>query len=464
MKFKEKYIGNRQFYGNVVKLLIPIVIQQGISNIVNLLDNVMVGSLGTEPLSGVAIVNQVIYIFNLAIFGGISGISIFGAQFFGRGDHKGLRDTFRTKIVFGTITTIVAFFVFILHGESLILLFLDNEANANIDITITLGYAVDYFKIALIGLIPFMVVQVYSSTLKETGETVAPMIASLISISLNFILNLILIFGFLYIPAMGVKGAAIATVIARFTEMLYIVVYTHKNKARHIFIDGAYRSFRIPADLTVKILKTGMPLLMNEILWSLGTTFVNHNYSQRGLYVFAANNISTTVWQMFCIIMMAMGSAVSIMVGQKLGAGQIEEAKDTDRKLIFLTIVANTIIGIILIAVSPFIPLIYNTEKEVYDLASGFLAVAGASMPIHAFIHVIYFTIRSGGRTFITFLFDSVYTWCVPVVLSYLLCVHTSVDILLIFFIVQFSDIIKLGIGYPMLKSGMWAKNIINKN
>ena len=167
---------------------------------------------------------------------------------------------------------------------------------------------------------------------------------------------------------------------------------------------------------------------------------------------------------MFCIIMFSMGSAIAIMVGQKLGAGKTEEARDADRKLIFLTVASNTVIGLLLIAISPFIPLIYNTEADVRQLATSFLIIAGASLPIHALIHSTYFTIRSGGRTFITFLFDSVYTWCVPVVISFFLCRFTSLSIVTIYFIVQFSDIIKIMIGLPMLKSGIWAKNIIKDN
>jgi len=464
MKILKKFIGDRAFYQKVIKLIIPIIIQQGITNVVNLLDNIMVGSLGTEPMSGVAIVNQIIFVFNLTIFGGISGVSIFGAQFFGIGDNLGVKHTFRFKFIFCVISTAIALSALIPFGDELIMLFLDNEANADLDLTITLGYALDYLMIAIIGLIPFMIVQVYTSTLRETGETVAPMIASVISIGVNFVLNIVLIFGFLWIPAMGVRGAALATVIARFIEMIYIVLYTHKNKEKYPFIDGVYRSLKVPLPLVGKIIKTGTPLLLNEVLWSMGTTFVNQNYSTRGLEVVAANNISSTVWNIFCIIMMSMGSAVSILVGQKLGAGEIEEAKDIDRKLIFLSVVSNTVIGILLIVSAPFIPLIYNTEQEVYDLATNFLMVAGASLPIHAFIHVTYFTIRSGGRTFITFLFDSVYTWCVPVVISFLLCRYTTLGIVLIYFIVQFSDIIKICIGLPMLMSGIWAKNIIKEN
>ena len=463
MSFINKYIGNKEFYKNVVRLTIPLIIQQGITNIVNLLDNIMVGSLGTEPMSGVAIVNQIVFIFNLTIFGGISGISIFSAQFFGIGDNAGVRNTMRCKLVFCSFITVVTAFVLTVSGKDLIMLFLDNDANAGIDLSVTLGYAFDYMFIIIIGLFPFMIVQVYTSTLREEGETVPPMIASVISISINFILNIILIFGLLWIPPMGVKGAAIATVTARFIEMIYIVLYTHKNKDKHKYIYGLYNSLKIPLSLIVKILKKGTPLLLNEVLWSLGTTFVNQNYSIRGLSVVAASNISATVWQMFCIIMFSMGSAVSIMVGQKLGAGEIEEAKDIDRKLILISVATNTIIGLILIAVSPIIPLLYNTEPEVRNLATHFLIIAGASLPVHSLIHVTYFTIRSGGRTFITFLFDCVYTWCIPVVLSFILCRYTTLDIVLIYLIIQFSDIIKIFIGVPMLKSGIWAKNIITE-
>lgn len=464
MSFRNRYIGDKAFYRTVIKLVIPIIIQQGITNIVNLLDNVMVGSLGTEPMSGVAIVNQIIFIFNLTIFGGISGASIFGAQFYGVGDNEGVKNTFRFKMIFGIITTAAALTVFSVFGKDLIMLFLDNEANTGIDLSVTLKYASDYMTVALIGLFPFMVVQVYTSTLREAGETFAPMVASVISIAANFVLNLVLIFGFLFIPPMGVVGAAAATVAARFIEMIYIIAYTHKNAGKHKFIEGVYKSFKVPSSLVGKIIKRGTPLLLNEVLWSLGTTFVNQNYSTRGLGVVAASNISSTVWNMFCIIMFAMGSAVSIMVGQKLGAGKIEEARDSDRKLIFLTVVSNTLIGLLLIAFSPIVPMIYNTEPEVRTLATEFLIIAGASLPIHALIHATYFTIRSGGRTFITFLFDSVYTWCVPVVISFTLCRYTSIGIVMVYLIVQFSDILKLMIGIPMLKSGIWAKNIIKDN
>ncbi len=462
MKFFEKYIGDKGFYRMLVILVLPIIVQQGITNFVSLLDNLMVGRLGTIHMSAVSIANQLIFVFNLAIFGGLSGVSIFGTQFFGVGDFKGMRDTFRFKIIFSVITAVIAITVFLTFGDDLVMLFLKSEENTPEEIKLTLSLARDYIRVAVIGLIPFAIVQTYSGTLRETGVTVSPMIAGVAAIAVNLLFNYFLIFGKCGFPELGVAGAAIATVISRFVELIIVALATHLRPEKFPFIKGAYRSIKVPLSLCKKIAVTGTPLLINEVLWSLGMTFINQNYSTRGLVVVAATNITTTAWNLFCIIMFAMGSAVSILVGQKLGAGDEEGARDIDAKLIFITLASHVIIAFLIIAAAPFIPLLYKVEPEVQTLATKCLMVAGASLPIHATIHVIYFTIRSGGKTFITFLFDSVYTWVVPAMSSLILCRFTSLDILWVFFAVQFSETIKLFIGVPMVKSGFWAKCVIN--
>lgn len=462
MNFKQKYIGDRQFYRTLVAIAVPLVIQQGISNFVNLLDNIMVGALGTYSMSAVSIVNQLIFIFNLAIFGGLSGASIFGTQFFGIRDWRGMRDTFRFKMIFSLVTAVIAIGVFYAFGEDFVMLFLQNDNNTAEEIIATITEAKTYFNYALIGLIPFAIVQVYAGTLRETGETVIPMIGGIAAIFVNLVLNYLLIYGKFGFPCLGVAGAAIATVISRFTELAIVVIVTHRKKDKFRFIEGAYRSLRVPMNLVKKIAITGTPLLLNEILWSLGQTFINGNYSSRGIIVIAATNITTTAWNLFCVIMFAMGSVVSIMVGQKLGSGDREGAIDVDNKLLFITFASHVVIALLFMIAAPFIPLLYNVEPEVRELATHCLTVAGLSLPIHATIHVIYFTVRSGGKTVITFLFDCVYTWVVPAMLSLFLCRFTSLDILWVYLIVQFSDIIKLFVGIPMLKSGFWANCVIS--
>lgn len=458
----KRFIGSRAFYRSVLKLLIPIIIQQFISSFVSLLDNVMVGSLGTEAISAASIANSVMMVFNLAIFGGLSGISIFGAQFFGKGDMDGMRHTFRIKMYFSVFCALAAMAVYRFFGEGFILSFLRGDSNGG-DMALTLREGTEYLNIMLLGLMPFAVVQAYAGTLRETGETVAPMVAGICAIVTNLVLNWVLIFGHLGFAAMGIRGAAVATVISRYVELVIVLVHAHRHTAKYVFLRGAYRSGYVPGRMVARVARTAAPLLVNEVLWSLGMTFINQFYSSRGLNAVAALNITGTAWNLFCVIMFAMGSAVSIMVGQRLGAGDLEDARDVDRKLIFLTEVIHVLMGIAMIAAAPYVPLLYNVSDEVRDLTGRLLTVAGLALPIHSFAHVTYFTIRSGGRTLITFLFDAVYTWCVTVLLAFCLCRLTDMKILEIYFCVQFIDIIKLVIGLLMLRSDFWARNVVSE-
>lgn len=459
-KFKTKFIGDKNFYRRLLVLVFPIIIQQGITSFVSLVDNVMVGRLGTESMSGVAIVNQLLFVFNLAIFGGISGASIYGAQFFGKGDHDGVRYAFRFKIIFSLLVTVAAIIGFSVLNDPLISLFL-TESESGGDIAYTLSEAKSYLQVMLLGLVPFAFSQTYASTLRETGETFSPMVASCMAILMNLVLNYCLIFGNFGMPRLGVVGAAIGTIISRYVEALFLIVRTQIYRKKFIFIQKAFRSLYIPFDIVKKILITGSPLILNEILWSLGTTMINQSYSTRGLMVVAATNITSTVWNLFSVVMFAMGTAVSIIIGQLLGADRIEEAKDTDNKLLFFTVVLHVFIGGLIILAAPYIPEIYNVEPEVKALTTNLLRVAGAALPIHAFAHVTYFTLRSGGKTFITFLFDCTYTWIIPMPIAFILCRKTLLPIVAIYFCVQFIDGIKVVIGVLLLKSGIWAKRIV---
>lgn len=458
---KKKFIGDKAFYRMVLKLVIPLVIQQGITSFVSLLDNVMVGGLGTESISAVAIVNQILMVFNLTIFGGLSGASIFGAQFAGREDWEGQRHTFRFKMYFSVIVTLIGVGIFMLFGKDFINLFLLGESDGG-NIALTLQEGVEYLKIMLWGLTPFVIVQAYVGSLRETGETVAPMIASVTAILVNLVLNWVLIFGNLGAPAMGVRGAAIATVISRYVELAYILWHAHAHQEKYNFLCGAYSSFRVPGSLIRKISVTGLPLLLNEVLWSLGQTFINQSYSSRGLAAVASVNITSTAWNLFTVIMYAMGNAVAILVGQRLGAGDKEGARDVDRKLIFLSTVIHVMMGLMLVACADLIPLLYNVEPAVRQMTAQLLRIAGVALPLHAFSHVVYFTIRSGGKTGITFLFDAVYTWVIPVTLAYCLSHYTGLPIQWVYFCVQFIDVIKVFIGALMLKSDFWANNVVS--
>jgi len=460
-------IGDRAFYSRVAVVLIPIIIQNTVTNVVNLLDNVMVGRVGTIQMSSVAIVNQLLFVFMLCIFGGLAGAGIFAVQFYGAGNDEGVRYCFRMKLYLGAIMLAVAYAIFFAVPEKLIAVYIaDNTAPA--DAAATMGYALTYFKIMLVGLFPFTVSQVYGSTLREVGETRLPMIASVASIFVNLIFNYILIFGneglkFLPFAPMGVAGAAIATVMARFVELFIILISFKKNAHKFTFIEGIYGNFRVPMGLCVDIMKKDAPLLINEFLWSLGQAMLLQCYSIRGLDVVAATNISTTAMNLFNVIFLSMGNAVAIMVGQCLGANKPTEAKNTAWRLILLSVGSCVLMGILLAVCAPFIPRIYNTTDEIRYMATQFLWMVAVMMPCHAFSHACYFTLRSGGKTFLTMLFDSGFTWVISYPAAFAIVHFTKLAIVPIYVCVQLLDIIKAVMGLFMVKSGIWINNMVDE-
>ena len=456
----KKLIGDKAFYKMVLGITIPIIIQNGITNVVNLLDNVMVGRLGTEQLSGVGIANQLIFVFTLCLFGGLSGAGIFTAQFFGKGDQEGLRYSIRFKLYTALLILLVGGAILIPFGEDLITLFL-NEEDVTGDVALTLQYGREYLRVALIALVPMVITQVYASTLRETARTTPPMVAGIVAVATNALFNWLLIFGIGPFPALGVVGAAWGTVIARVVELSIVVIWSHTNTKKVPYFKGLYRSLRIPAALVRQIFVKTLPLMMNELLWSSGMTILNQCYSTRGLVAVAAVNIAVTVSNVFNIVYMSMGSAVSIIVGKLLGAGRIEEAKDTDNKIIAFSIVLCIGIGGIMAALSPLFTAIYNVTDDVKALAAVLIVIYAASMPFSSFAHNCYFTLRSGGQTFITFLFDSAFVWAVSVPTGLILSRLTPLPIIPLFIICMSLELIKCVIGFFMLKSGKWAKKLV---
>ena len=459
---KSRYIGDKDFYKSVLSIAVPIMIQNGITNIVSMLDNIMVGRLNTEAMSGVSIVNQFLFIFYLLIFGAISGAGIFTSQYFGSGDNEGIRYTVRFKVIIILIASVIGISLFAIFDEEIIGLFL-HESESSGDLALTLEYGKKYLAVSLIGLVPFAFANVYASTMRETGEVLIPMISSLAAVATNFALNIILIFGLLGFPALGVVGAAIATVISRFVECFILVIYAHTHKERFPFIASLYSSLLMPKGLFKRITLKGVPLMLNEFFWAMAMTLRNQCYSTRGLDVVAAQNISSTVFNVFSVVYMALGSSVAIIVGKILGSGDIERAKDTDRKMIALSIFSGLAMTAFMVVASLFFPKIYNTTDTAKALASYMMIVSGITMPFNAFANASYFTLRSGGKVLITMLFDSVYMWVIVMPVSIAFAYFTSVNIFVLFAICQGVDTLKTIFGAALLKRGTWANVLVGK-
>ncbi len=454
-----KFVGDRRFYRHLMTIAVPIMIQNAISNFVNMLDNIMVGQVGTEQMSGVAIVNQLVFVYYLCMFGGLSGVGIFTAQYYGQRDDEGVRHTFRFKIWMSAAITAIVFLALLMFGRQIIGLFLNGDNSVG-NVEAALGYGLDYLSVIFFSMPAIMVIQVYAMTLRDCSRTKLPMVASIVSVLTNLVLDYALIFGHFGLPEMGVKGAALATVIARFVEMSIIVIYSHSKTKEITWLKGAYKTLIVPWKYTKEFLKKGLPILVNEGLWSTGMSFLLQCYSLRGMEVVAAFNIANVIGNLLNTLFFAMGDAVAIIVGQLLGAGKMEEAKDTDNKILAFSCTSGIVVGSLLAVASMFFPSIYNTTPEVKDLAMHIILINAIFTPQCALLHSSYFTIRAGGRTIITFFFDSGFMMAASLPAAFILSRFTILPVLMIYVIINMVETIKLVIGLVMVCKNIWIRKI----
>ena len=454
----KKLIGTKEFYKTALLIALPIMVQNGLTSFVNLLDNLMVGSLGTESMTAVSIANQLLFVYQLTVFGGVSGAGIFTAQFYGKGDDDGIRYTMRFKLIVTVLLAFTAAALFLSNGDRLIELFLHEDEVTNV--ALCRSESIAYLQIMLFTVFPFALTQVYGDTLRGCGHTVVPMTAGVAAILTNLVFNYILIFGKLGFPALGVRGAAIATLLSRVVESLILIIWSHSHTKRYSFIPGVWRSLYIPTPLTKRISLKGLPLLFNEVFWSLGMTFMAQCYSTRGLSAVAAYQICQTVWQLFTIVAFALGTSVGIIVGQKLGAGELDKAKDTAYKLIAFAATVAAVCGLLMALASPVFPKLYNTTEAVRTLASRMLIIMAIGLPFVAFSHSCYFTLRCGGKTLVTVLFDSVFMWVVAIPLSWALSRFTALPMFPLFVLCQLPEVIKCVLGFFVVRGGSWVQNL----
>lgn len=454
---------DRTIYKKALKLAVPIMVQNGITNMVGLIDNIMVGSLGSEASTAVSIVTQLIFVFNLAIFGGFSGPGIYGAQYYGKGDMEGFRNTVRLKHWIGLTILIGGILIFIFGGEFLIGLYLKGESE-DIDPIRTMNLAKEYLSVMLWGLPFFVASQIFTSSLRETRNSVKPMVSGIVSVFMDIIFNYLLIYGKFGMPCLEVKGAAIASVIARITEALVIIIWAFAAKKKHTFLQGLYRTLLLKGSSARKILKKSIPIFFNELLWSAGIAVLTQCYSMRGIDIVAGINISNALCNLFNVVFVALGNAVGILTGQTLGASKFEQAKKNAFSLVRFSAMICVLLAAGLISISHMFPSFYNTTDVIRGYAGDFIIITALFFPVQGILNALYFTLRSGGKTFVTFLFDSVYSWVLPVPCAFLLCKFTVIPILGVYAIIQAADIIKIMIGAILIRKGVWISNLAEEN
>ena len=456
----KKYFGDRAFLKKVLVFAIPVIIQNFITNFVSLLDNIMVGQVGTVQMSGVSVANQLIMIFNLCIFGATSGAGIFTAQLHGSGNTEGVRHTVRYKIYVCVALALAVIGLFIPCGQGLINLYLQGEGDPAAAAS-TLHYGYEYLMIMLWGFVPFALSNVYASSLRETGQSLVPMYSGIAAVAVNLALNYILIFGHFGAPALGAAGAAVATVTSRYVELAILVLWTHSHTKICPFAKGLFRSLYVPWNLSKRIFIKGMPLLLNEFLWSSGMAFLSQCYSTCGLDVVPAINISETINNLASVVAIAIATTVGVLMGQMMGANLPKaQIQEENGKLLNLSVAFGVVFGLLLAAIAPVFPRLYNTTDEVRALATKLILILAAMKPMMSYLLCAYYSMRSGGKTLMTFLYDAGIMWCFTIPLAFCLSRFTSLPIIPLYLLCQSVDVGKAVLGFFIIRRGNWIQNL----
>ena len=447
-------IGSRVFYKRLFQVSLPIVLQQLLTSSLQLIDNLMVGSLGELSINSVSVVNQLYFVIILITFGALGGAGIFTAQYFGSGEVEKLKETFRFKLIVALMLVILSVFVFSVFGPFLIGLFTENE--------VTLSGGMDYLNIVKWSMLPWAFSIAISTTFREIGVTKVLLYITIAAILTNTGLNYLLIFGKFGFPELGIEGAAYGTLASRFVEFgLMMILLVKKGK---IFNTRVKDIFKIEKVVLKGIIIMAIPLLLNEFFWSMGQTMFMQSYSTRGDISLAAMTITGAISQLVFVTFGGIGTGIAVLVGNTLGKNRLEEAKDNAKKVIAFAVVFAFFTGLILFGLSFFIVDLYDVSEATKILAGKNIRINSIFIPVFSFNVSMYFTLRSGGDTRSTMLMDSGYMWVVQVPLIFILARVTNLNVVMLFLIVQGLELPKSIFALSRYRKENWVRNLATKN
>jgi putative MATE family efflux protein len=443
-----------KFYKKVLIIALPIILQQLLTSSVQLVDNLMVGTLGELAIGAVSVVNQLYFVVIIVTFGAMGGAGIYTAQYFGSKQYDSLKQTFRFKLMIALVLSTFAILIFSLFGETFIRLFTDNPT--------TIRWGLEYLNIAKWVMIPMTISSAISTTFREIGITKPLLSISIVAILSNVVLNYLLIFGNLGFPRLGIEGAAIATLTSRTIE--FLLLYLLLVLRGKVFNTSLFKVFKIDGLLLKMIVITAIPLVINEFLFSFGQTVFMQSYATRGDNALAAINITNAISQLVFITFGGIGTAVAVFIGNTLGENKLNEARENSKKIIVFALIFAVVLGVILFILSFFILNLYDISKETENIARFNIRVNAVMIPVISLYISLYFTLRSGGDTRSTMIMDSGYIWVVQVPVVLLLSRLTDLRVIYLFLIIQLLEVPKVILAYSRYKKEYWLKNLAFEN
>ncbi|MBE6107545.1 MAG: MATE family efflux transporter [Erysipelotrichaceae bacterium] len=451
MKFNlRKFIGNKEFMKSALTVAIPLMFQQLVTSSVNLIDNMQVGQLGDAALGGVAAVNRYYMIATFGTNGVLAAAAIFIAQYFGAKNMQKTKESFRFSILCAFAIMIPFALTGLLKPEVIVKFFTDDAA--------ILKQGVDYMGVAAYTFFPMALSLSINNAFRACGETKKPLVIGILTALCNTMFNYILIFGHFGAPALGVRGAALATLIARLFEMITLLIVLKLSEMP--FKTKVKNLLKFPFELGKRIMIKAAPLALNEVLWSSGMAMLFKFYSTRGPEVMSGYSVAGTTSDLFYVLFGGMAVASNVLISQELGANHLDEARDNGYRLLGFSTMLAVVFGIGMFTTSYLVPPLYNVSETARFVASSMLKIQGVMFWIYMFTCMCYFILRAGGDTKNTLLMDSVFMWTVNLPFVCACTYLTDLPIVGLYLAGQAADFLKLIISYKMVSKEKWVRNL----
>ena len=446
-----RLFSDKHFYSSLFAVALPIALQSLINSLVNALDTVMIGRLGTVEIAAVGLGNQVFFLLNMMLFGIGSGSAVFVAQFWGKKDLAGIRRSAGLCLGLGLAVAAVFAVLCRFAPEAVLRLYTDDPA------VVASGAA--YLRELSFSFVPFSVSFAFTLVMRSVEKVRLPVAATLISLSINLVLNWLLIFGVGPFPALGVVGAARATVISRLAEtailvgVSYVRAYPFAGTLRELF--GFDRAF------VARFLAIALPVVVNETIWALGISSQNAIMARTGTGLMAAYSILNTISQLAWVFFMGLGNGAAVLIGKRIGEGEHEKARDYASLITRFSPLAAAGVALFLVPLSLLVPVLFNVGPEVVLATRTMFALLAASYPFRAFnMAMIIGVCRAGGDTVFGAVYDVVFLWTVAIPAAAVASFAFSAPGPVIYLCFLAEEPLKALIGLARLRSGKWLRDV----
>ncbi|MDF2891895.1 MAG: family efflux transporter [Clostridia bacterium] len=444
---------DKSFYNKMIAISIPIMLQNLISSVLNMVDTVMVGALGEAQLAAVGLANQVFFVFFLLIYGINSGCGIFIAQYWGSKDEANIKRTIGFSVVVGAVVglifTLVAFY---LPGQIMQLFTTDRTV---------IKYGIDYMRFVSLGYVLTSISIAYSFAARNIGDVKAPTIISMVSLIFNGVFNFVLIFGYLGFPRLEVQGAAIATVSARLIEALALVYWVYAVRKNKVLAPGIKDMKRLSMTYIKNIMVTAIPVILNDVFWALGMTMYSAAYARIGTTAIAAIQIANTAQNIFIVISIGLASSCAVMLGNEIGSGEKEKAILYAKRFLAIGTMAGLLLGVLLILISPVVLMLFSNTQAVQQIAQKIMLIMGAFLWCRFLNGILVVgVLRSGGDTTFAMILETCSVWLVGVPLAFAGALLWHFPVYFVYTLITLEELVKAFFGIGRVRSNKWVRDV----